>query len=247
MKKVLTVIFLLSILALCGGCGPRVQPTDPVTPPPSQPTAMPSQPTDPANPTDATDPTDPAEPSVPPQPTVPTVPEEPEHINISWEQLQTLQSLFVQPGNWRLMVLDQTFADPKTVNLGLLFYNGLPDEPKALTEQEKTLLEGKPGIYLELDVVRLPVSKMDAVLTELFGLTLAQTEKQGMKNMVYLAETDSYYFSAGGAMYAQNLQFTRLEKLDDGRILIDYTCDTHVLAMRLTLDANLRILSNQAV
>ena len=81
-----------------------------------------------------------------------------------------------------------------------------------------------------MDLVRLPVSKMDAVLTECFGI---QTGDISGNEMLYLEETKCYYMLLTGANYMLISEFTGAEKLKDGSIRIFYTESRRTYAVTL--------------
>jgi hypothetical protein len=137
----------------------------------------------------------------------------------------------------------ETAAD---VDLFYLFYDGFKDESQTPTEQELELLEGKLGQYWkEMDLIRLPRDKMDAVLTELFGITLEQTNGVGLDKLVYLEETDCYYHAITGT-HGADLTITKVEEKEEGSLLVYYTyyLGDFVVKVMPTEDGGYQILSN---
>lgn len=139
------------------------------------------------------------------------------------------------------------YTKPADVDLFYLFYNGFKDESQSPTEQEEKLLDGKLGQHWkEMDLIRLPVDKMDAVLTDLFGITLEETNGVGLSNFVYLEETDCYYHTVTGAS-GVNVTVVYTERLEDGSIMVQYSAGNsgnRMAKLMLTEDGVYRILSN---
>lgn len=139
------------------------------------------------------------------------------------------------------------YETPANVDLYHLFYNGFKDESQSPTEQELELLEGKLGQnWKEMDLIRLPRDKMDAVLTELFDITLEETNGVGLSNFVYLEETDCYYHTVTGAGLV-DVTVVYTEILEDGSIMVQYDANYQGNRMAIlmpTQDGGYRILSN---
>ena len=145
--------------------------------------------------------------------------------------------------------LTSMYSVPADVNLLDLFQDGFWDEEQTPTKEELLLLDGKlDQNWKECDLIRLPAGKVDAVLTELFGITLEQTNGVGLDKMVYIEQTDSYYFSAP-AVRTNRAAITvdSVENQTDGCILVQYfqafngNC---VVRLMPTQNGGYRILSN---
>lgn len=165
--------------------------------------------------------------------------------------LGEMQSLLEWPGENRFYnyALMSEYADPADVDLYQLFQNGFQDESDDPTELELELLEGKLGEHWkEMDLARLPVKKMDAVLTELFGITLAETNKVGLDKLVYLEETDCYYTANTGVYYA-DVTAIYTETDYDGVVMVQYF-DSYLgnrMVKLMLVDGEYRILSNAVI
>lgn len=233
MKKYM--IYILLAAALLQGCS-SIQPpvTDPSTTTAAPTTDPPVTTTPPAttNPPVTTAPpatTAPPTTTVPPttQPTEPPTTTPPETTvpigDVDPELFADLTAKLGEPTSWYNMALTCEYTSPAEINLMRLFYNGFDDETTKPTEQEypllKAMLTHKNQIDY-MDLVRLPVSKMDAVLTEYFGI---QTKDINENGMLYLEETKCYYMLLNAANYALISEFTGAEKLEDGSIRIFYT------------------------
>ena len=183
MKKLmlfLSAVLALSLIAGCAFSGPAARPTG--TPDSTTPTTLPTNPT--------TVPTDPT--TVPPDPT--TVPTDPttNHtepiITTPWPELHALLS-----SGWFNQALTSLYTESGEVDLYKFFYNGFPEESKEPTAEEWAELKSVPGFEKGLDLIRLPVSKMNEVLEQHFQRTLNNAKCVSLEKFTYLESTDCYY------------------------------------------------------
>lgn len=127
--------------------------------------------------------------------------------------------------SWYNMALTSVYNTPLELNLRMFFYPGFDDESQEPTAQEypllKEIMRFKDHIDW-MDTFRLPVSKMDAVLYEIFGVTTADFPEESFEGFYYLPETDCYYFFTTGIHYADVSAYTGAELLEDGSIRIYY-------------------------
>lgn len=222
MKIAIMIITIVATLICICACqlAPATAPTDP-----TQTTTMPTE----------TQPTEP-----------PTQPTEPD------PRVAVMQSLLKWPSenNFYNYALTSTYTTPADVNLFNLFQNGFQDESDDPTEEELLLLEGKMSEYWkEMDLARLPVEKMDAVLTELYGITLEQTNGVGLDSLVYLEETNCYYTANTGVYYAE-ITVKYVETLDDGSILVQYSAlydGDYMVRLMPTDNGGYKFLSNTKI
>ena len=226
MNKYILLTALLLALLLQGclpSAPPSTQPTDPTAPRQTQPTTT-APPVTTSPPTTTAPPTT-TPPTVPPTQPPTTAPTNPT-ISIGTvdpDVYAELTAKFSEPTSWFNMALTCEYASPEELDLRMLFYNGFVEESSKPTALEYTLLKEKLTYKDHLDYMdlqRRPVSKMDAVLTECFGLLTADFPKN---SMIYLEETDCYYTLQTGANYALISEFTGAEMLDNGNIRIFYT------------------------
>lgn len=219
----------MAAVLLLQGCQPSIPPvTDPTT---VAPTTDPTVTTAPPVTTTAPVTTAPPVTTVPPT-TVPvetTIP----IGDVDPELFADLTAKLGEPASWYNMALTCEYESPEELNLQMFFYNGFDDETSKPTDQEYPLLKAKlnNSDHLDkMDLVRLPVSKMDAVLTECFGI---QTGDISGNEMLYLEETKCYYMLLTGANYMLISEFTGAEKLEDGNIRIFYTESRKAYAVTL--------------
>ena len=223
------VLFAL-LLAACGS----ESPTDPTQAPTQAPTEKPTEkPTE--EPTQA--PTD--------APTEEPTQEQAKPLTLEEE----LQALFGQLGSWYNMALRSEYDQPKYVNLRNLFYNGFKDEPQTPTDAEWAELKNVPGFDINFDMQRLPVAKINAVLKQYFGITLANIKNPNFgAGFVYLKSTDCYYSMHTDAECLDNFRVIVAEEQHDGTIRMTYTADDGAyiyVAVLKPVDGGYQILSNQ--
>lgn len=135
--------------------------------------------------------------------------------------LVQMQSIFRDYDSWYNRALTCTYSTPQELNLHQFFLCGFDDESGTLTDEERSQLRER-GFSEWQDIFRLPVEKMNAVLTEYFGITLDQVESSGFNGLEYLESTDCYYFMTGDSNWA-DITVTALEDQPDGTILMRYT------------------------
>ncbi len=199
-----------------------------------------------------TAPTDPTQtttmPTEPPESTAP--PTQPTEPDPRIAELEALLSWSGQESFYNAALLSE-YATPADVDLCRLFYDGFRGESQKPTDEELVLLEGKMGQYWkEMDLFRLPVEKMDAVLTRLFGITLEETNGIGLDRLVYLEETNCYYTAHTGPDGIEKLQVNYIETLDDGSLMVQYTAPYYgdfMVKLMPAEDGGYRILSNAAI
>ncbi len=136
-------------------------------------------------------------------------------------RLAEFDKLFRDMNNWYNKGLTDFFADSSEINLKMLFYRGFSDESGKLTDAEKEALQGK--VNLELDVRRLPVKKMNEVLSRYFNVSIEGLQSSSFEGLVYLESTDCYYFSAGDTEVVENFKAIRVESLEYGKLRMYYT------------------------
>ena len=176
----IALLLVLTIVTGCAFTGPAARPTGTPdsTTPSTGPTTVPTNPT--IKPTDpTTKPTDPT--------TKPTDPPEPTEDPLITEMRSLLSY------GWFNQALTSTYSEAEYVDLYEFFYNGFPEESRTPTAEEWAQLKNIPGFEEGLDLIRLPVSKMNEILFEYFNFTLADTKGIGLDKFTYLESTNSYY------------------------------------------------------
>lgn len=121
--------------------------------------------------------------------------------------------------NWLNYALKSVYETPADVNLWELFYSSPMGEP--LTQEEIDFLLPY-GLNPEVSAVhRYPVSMMDSVLQECFGISFAECNGVGLDQMVYNPDTDCYYDMHGDFISGEYLP-TDAQELEDGTVKIYY-------------------------
>ena len=102
--------------------------------------------------------------------------------------------------------LSSVYEEPADIDIFWLVYCGVPAEyardsgkPQA---DEATILDAVyGGDDPDCPQYEVNTATLDAFLTEMMGLTLAETNKVGMGNFIYLPEYDTYYWAHGDTNY----------------------------------------------
>lgn len=201
MKKLFALLLTLCVLLVA--CAPATNTLEP-TEDPTQATG------DPNTPEPTEDPTEPAD-----------NPEDP--------RLAEFDALFGPMNSRYNWALTSQYADPTFVDLELLFYLGFSDESSKPTDAEWEELKDRPGFDINYDLKRLPVDKMNQVLTQYFGITLEDVDASGFEGLVYLESTNCYYRMGTDASVVENFKATAVEVLEDGTIRLSYTGTSYAL------------------
>ena len=237
MKKVIAV-FLVFVILL-SGCWNRISI---VTDPTSTVTTDPSTPVTASAPSSATtaSPTTSSDPTIPPATSATLPPADPQTV-------AELTAKFSEPGSWYNMALTCVYASSKDLNLRMFFsFGGFKDESREPTDQEWEHLKDIPSFDINYDFYRLPVSKINAVLTEHFGITVEDLSEESFLGLQYLEDTDCYYYMDTGVHYILDFAVTKTTVLEDGTICLYYTIPygKHFAVTLKPHDDNYWILSN---
>ena len=226
MKKLIIYILLFVLIVfLFAACGKLpVEHTDSTTleqQQQTQPTTQPTQPT--------------TTPSQPVQ-TVPSPPKLPEGTPLAAEELKWFEAQFFWSEqkfdgdtvlhNIRNMFLSTEYASIEEIHLRELFREGVHRVERGTHEETVAVYaimfddwpveNGYP-----VDVYRIPRQEMEAAFLENTGLTIDQTKKNGLEELEYLKEYDSYYDSHTDTTYTF---YTMLDgvRLEDGSVVLLY-------------------------
>ena len=175
-------------------------------------------------------------------------PQSPEQNPGTNEELATYNTLFGNLGSWYNKALLCQYDSPAQLKLELLFYSGFTGESQTPTDAEWAELKDQPGFDSNYDLIRLPVDKMNQVLTDYFGITLDEIDDAGFENLVYLESTNCYYHMVTDANAVENFQATAVQTQEDGSIRMSYTAGSNNTAFVATLMPNgdgYQILSNE--
>lgn len=163
------------------------------------------------------------------------------------EHFQQLLSNWDEP--WYNQATTSLYASPEEIDLYEFFYNGIRGESQKPTAEEEAFLQTQwPQFALELDLIRLPVEKMNAILRQYFGMELEDFNGAGMEKLVYWSETDAYYDSHGDANVTFEFTITNVTVTADGAYQVYYYTYEKNTSFVLTLmpngDGSYRILSH---
>ncbi len=181
--------------------------------------------------------------------TVPTQPTEP--ID---EELAAFNALFGESGSWYNKALDYEYTTPTETLDWEIFSGTFRDESNQISDSEiselKAMYPERVEAIENLDITRLPVERINQVLTQLFGITLADMDDSVASGLPYIERTDCYYLIGGGAGGVMNFNALSVEHLEDGTIRLTYTQDcwrgdaTMYVVTLMPYGDSYRILSN---
>ncbi|MGN0999073.1 MAG: hypothetical protein ACI4PO_05925 [Faecousia sp.] len=183
-------------------------------------------------------------PAADPETTAPT--EDVTKPSVDAALLADLTAKFSEWGSPYNMALCSDYETPDKLNLMTFFYWGFSDESQELTDAEQVLAEDFAFYDTIVELRRLPLSKMNAVLREVFGITLEEMDASAFEDLAYLEATGCYYIIAGGTCGTKDFTVTASEALEDGTIRIYYTAaytEGHIVTLKPS-DSGYRIVSN---
>ena len=128
--------------------------------------------------------------------------------------------------NIRNMFLRPEYTSVEEIDLRLLFREGVGEVEYGTHEETVAVYALMFGDWpaengYPVDVLRIPRQKMEEAFLENTGLTIDQTQKNGLADLEYLEEYDSYYDSHTDTAYSF---YTMLEgvRLNDGTVALLY-------------------------
>ena len=163
------------------------------------------------------------------------------------KELKKFNDLFRDWNGWYNRALTFEYTDPTQIKLEQLFYLGFVGESRDPTDEEWVQLKKQPGFNFNFDLIRLPVDKMNQVLTDLFGITLEDVDEAGFEDLVYLESTNCYYHMVTDALWTEDFEALSVENMEDGSIRVYYTADGESTVRCVTVMPHgdgYRILSN---
>jgi hypothetical protein len=164
--------------------------------------------------------------------------------------LKEYETLFADKESWYRQALICQYEKPSQFNIKEFFYNGFADESRTPTAEERKALENMPGIDLNMDLIRLPVDKMNQVLQNVFDdISLNGIDESGFEGLVYLESTNCYYHTASDVRKVENFRIIKADmQLEWGRVRLYYTVgdgQTYVVKVWPIANGNYYILSNR--
>lgn len=158
-----------------------------------------------------------------------------------YTDIEHFQSLLSNCDDWYSRALTCEYYTNAGLQLQCLFYNGFTDEAQSSTNSDAEDLDSSQ----QFDWVCLPVSKMNAVLSTYFDITLDDLNSECFDGLYY--ESDCYYLSRSGTIFLEDLVVTAVEQNKDGSIQVYYTATNLEAVNVVTLkpvDNGYQILSN---
>ncbi len=140
-------------------------------------------------------------------------------------ELDQFTKLFGDDHSWYSRALTTLYETPTQMSLFHFFNNGIPGVSNELSDIEREQLGQLPGYYHELDTYRLPVDKMDEILKQHFGVSLADMQRDSFRALYYLESQNCYYSNIGGGSWISDFAATAIETQADGTVLLTYTRD----------------------
>ena len=124
----------------------------------------------------------------------------PESNKLTEAELQELQELFA-PGSWYAQACTSYYEAAEAVDLGRLFYDGIGYAGLVygqcyVTDRERDwVLEQEPAAE-NYGIFRAPRAAMDDILRQYFDISLDDTRKMGLDNLLYWEEADAWSYSS---------------------------------------------------
>jgi len=150
----------------------------------------------------------------------------PESNKLTEAELQELQELFA-PGSWYAQACTSYYEGAEAVNLRRLFYDGIGYAGLIygqcyVTDRERDwVLEQKPAAE-NYGIFRAPRAAMDDVLRQYFDISLDDTRKMGLDNLLYWEEADAWYATHTDTGL-NTVTLTGGERTDDGLLKLYYS------------------------
>ena len=151
---------------------------------------------------------------------------EAESNKLTEAELQELQELFA-PGSWYAQACTSYYEAAEAVNLRRLFYDGIGYAGLIygqcyVTDRERDwVLEQKPAAE-NYGIFRAPRAAMDDVLRQYFDISLDDTRKMGLDNLLYWEEADAWYATHTDTGL-NTVTLTGGERTDDGLLKLYYS------------------------
>lgn len=150
----------------------------------------------------------------------------PESNKLTEAELQELQELFA-PGSWYAQACTSYYEAAEAVDLRRLFYDGIGYAGLVygqcyVTDRERDwVLEQKPAAE-NYGIFRAPRAAMDDILRQYFDISLDDTRKMGLDNLLYWEEADAWYATHTDTGL-NTVTLTGGERTDDGLLKLSYS------------------------
>ena len=156
--------------------------------------------------------------------------------------------------NIRNQFLSSIYDQPESIDLFGLFYAGSGLE-ETITDEELLSVMAASGISGTINQLPSPceknsVNNMNAILLEHMGITVEESSKIGLENMVYLEAYDAFYYFHGDTNYRSIISFNNGEREGDQiRLFYDdgFFGDGAKVLTLMEIDGEYKFKSNQYV
>lgn len=151
---------------------------------------------------------------------------EPESNKLTETELQELQELFA-PGSWYAQACTSYYDAAEAVDLGRLFYDGIGYAGLVygqcyVTDRERDWVLKQEPAAENYGIFRAPRAAMDDILRQYFDISLDDTRKMGLDNLLYWEEADAWYAAhTDTGLYTVTL--TGGERMDNGLLKLYYS------------------------
>ena len=138
--------------------------------------------------------------------------------------LAVYQYLF-DSNDWYRHALCLGYDDPRKMSLHRFFYDSSIVWEHGITDEERTALVEQTGIeaFYGYEFYRLSAEKMDAVLKEIYGISLDEVHEGYFYSLYYLESTDSYYYFANGTAPVPKVYVLGIRILENGDRQVYYS------------------------
>jgi len=161
------------------------------------------------------------------------------------EKLAFFQEL-LQNSYWHNCIVGHTFEVPEKASIYAIFSSGMPEKPD-LTDAEKKFLREETNYDGNTEYNKIPAATMEQVLQQYLGISLAQSEKDGIDSFRYYSGTDVYFsFNNGFEGLGNDFQVYFVQEVD-GCYEVFYNRDGRYRITLQLVDGVFRILSNVAI
>lgn len=156
--------------------------------------------------------------------------------------------------NIRNQLLSSVYDRPESIDLFGLFYTGSGLEEN-ITDEELLNVMAASGISGTIEALPSPCEKnsvknMDAILMQYLDITVEESDKVGLENMIFLEEYSAYYYFHGDTNYRNAIMFSHGEKVADQIRLYyedNFFGDGEKVLTLLEIGDDYKFLSNQYI
>lgn len=145
--------------------------------------------------------------------------------------------------------LSSLYTSPKEINLYELFYCGSGREETLVDGERQAVAKANDNFDPDCDLTKISAGNLNRVLEENTGLSLAQINRVGIDDLIYLEDYDAYYHFHGDTNYRGEVTFDCGERV--GNLIKLYYNDQFMadgwksLTLKPTNNGGYHFVSNQ--